>query len=551
MYNDQLGKVASHLFKISGSGVTEEPLGVFSINENNGTVYAHKPVDREQKSCFHIKFDILDKNTGEKLDKELSFDVEIKDINDNPPKFLNSRINEKIKESVEEGLLPVRLQAMDPDQPNSPNSTMEFSLLSQTPLDPKIELELIDNRTAQLKYSGCFDYDKAKKYIIIAQVQDKGKPPLSSTASITLNVLDTNTHLPTFKETQYFAEVNEMEVKEGILRVKVEDKDTPRTPGWQAKYSFISGNEDGNYKIETDPKTNEGIFSIVKGRDFERTTEHKIQIQVENVEPLFYCKKNPGPAPKPNTANITITVIDVNDPPTFDKDKTNVHQKEEDPPGKTVFVSKVTDVDSDIANIRSVWFQLLDDPAGWMKIDPKTGIVTTKQKMDRESPLVVDNVYTILVGAIDDGKPPATGTGTVYIHLKDINDNKPTLLNGSMTYCTNMDSIPVRVQDLDDNPFSGPFSFAFDDSDNKQKEYWQLDPNFGEESALSMKKSLALGNYSIPLVIEDQQNMKNRQTLSVVVCECGAMNNCLKQSSSLNVGGAAIGLIIGSLLLFL
>lgn len=50
-----------------------------------------------------IKFDILNKETGQKIDRELAFDVEIKDINDNPPKFLRPQINAEVKEDMPEG----------------------------------------------------------------------------------------------------------------------------------------------------------------------------------------------------------------------------------------------------------------------------------------------------------------------------------------------------------------------------------------------------------------------------------------------------------------
>ncbi len=55
----------------------------------------------------------------------------------------------------------------------------------------------------------------------------------------------------------------EMEKKE-ILRIGIKDKDTPNTPGSRAVFSILKGNEEGNYKIETDPKTNEGVLSVIK-----------------------------------------------------------------------------------------------------------------------------------------------------------------------------------------------------------------------------------------------------------------------------------------------
>lgn len=58
-------------------------------------------------------------------------------------------------------------------------------------------------------------------------------------------------------------------------------------------------------------------------------------------------------------------------------------------------------------------YRVEHDPAGWLKVDPNKGDITTVKIPDRESPHVVNGVYTALLHAVDNGK-----TLTSYLHLK-------------------------------------------------------------------------------------------------------------------------------------
>ncbi|XP_054901947.1 cadherin-like protein 26 [Poeciliopsis prolifica] len=551
MYNDKKENV-QHEFQIT---VEDGPEGLFTINKTTGEVYVHKRLDREKKKSYHITFDVWDITLGKTIDKELSFDVDLIDINDNAPRFTN-KFEESyyVKENTKKGeYLPVSVNVIDDDEPGTINSTVVVTVGKQSPAKPKIGVKKIDDRLHRLVSEGCFDYDEAKQYSIVIIASDLGKTPLSRNVTVILNINDTNSKPPKFKKREYEAQANETQIYKEILRVGVDDEDTPNTDGWRAKYSLISGNEDGTYNITTDPITNEGIIGVAKGKNFDITTLVKLQIEVENIEPLKVCKdgkliEDLSNLPPKDSVSITVKMLDTNDAPVFEKSKENVYQTEESKEGQVLYTPVAKDVDS--SNIR---FELLEDPAEWVTIDEKTGKITTIKKMDRESPYVDENnIYRIVIAAIDDGSPPATSTCTVNVHLRDINDNTPTLLNNTVILCSNeANKVMVRAKDADADPFSGPFSFSLAD-DKTATERWKIEPEYGVEVSVILLTKLPNGNYSVPLVIQDKQNRPSEESLFVVVCHCVEPGVCAEPKPlSTGIGIAAIGLIIASLLVFL
>ncbi|XP_048874467.1 cadherin-like protein 26 [Brienomyrus brachyistius] len=550
LFNDQEINYKLKYF-ISGEGVTEPPMGVFSIDDQTGVVYVNKPIDREKNPTFHVRFDVLDRITNAIVDRTLAFDVAIKDINDNAPVFDRPVINADVKETTKGGLLPINIRAMDADEEDTDNSKISMRVVLQEPSSPSIGLKHLNGTDLwQLTLTGCFDYDKEKKYKVLIEARDHGRPTLSSTATVNINILDGNTHLPVFTQTEYKAEAMELTTNQEILRMKVEDKDTPNTTASQAKFTIVKGNEEGNYKIVRDPKTNEGVLIVVQANDYEKTTLANLQIAVENEDALFVCDSDSQKTqPKPQTVNVAVAIKDANDPPEFKKVRNEVYQTEESPPGVRLYTPEVTDEDSDVSKLR---YEKVTDPENYVSVDSKTGVVTTVKKMDRESPHVVNNTYAIVMRAIDDGQPPSTGTATVLIHLNDINDNVPYLINNTLVLCGNRESkVEIVADDKDGHPFSGPFVFSLRGNDPNVKSRWKLDPDIGNSATLVSLKSLAYGNYSVPLRVLDHQGKGADEDLSLVVCNCGKENMCQKlMSPSASLGGkGALTLICGLLLL--
>ncbi|KAA0706778.1 Cadherin-like protein 26 [Triplophysa tibetana] len=554
MYNDK-DTERKIKFLIKGEGVTKEPFGLFSMDINTGHVFIHRAVDRELKQVYHLDFDVLDWITGEVADKTLSFNVEIHDKNDNPPIFTVSTVHEVFPENALDGTVLATLQAHDNDLENTPNSQFNMTLASQEPALPKIVLQTLTSSTTlyQLSLMGCFYYDKAKQYKVLVIAKDQGTPSLSSTATVNLDIGDSNTYPPIFTAAKYNTEVMEMEFNKEILRMGVTDKDTPNTPASRAVFTILKGNEEGNYKIETDPKTNEGVLYVIKGKDFEKTEITELEISVKNEEKLFKCVDGRPVTnfnPPPNTVKVEVRVIDVNDPPVFKKDLERIYRPENTSPGDLLFTPEVKDEDSDVANMR---FELdtETDPAKWVNVDPKSGKITTVKKMDRESSHVINDTYTVVIYTIDDGEPQGTGTCTVVIYLGDMNDNAPYLLTKTAVLCGNtVDRVNVETADIDKPPFAGPFSFSLM-GEKELKDLWKFDPTTGHSTSLIRLKRLPHGNYSIPLTIQDQQGLAAEEVFKVVVCDCEGENVCRgRQGWSSRLDSAGIGLIFTGILLF-
>lgn len=49
-----------------------------------------------------------------------------------------------------------------------------------------------------------------------------------------------------------------------VARLHVTDQDMQGSPAWQAVYRIKSGDQDGDFSITTDPKTNDGILKTAK-----------------------------------------------------------------------------------------------------------------------------------------------------------------------------------------------------------------------------------------------------------------------------------------------
>ncbi|KAM5218708.1 cadherin-like protein 26 isoform 2-T2 [Hipposideros larvatus] len=536
----------SLMYFISGPGVDEYPeTGLFSIEDHkNGKIYVHRPVDREKTPSFMIGLDVVDRVTGSIVDQSLTFHIRVRDVNDHAPQFPKEEFSIRVQESHAAGQPIFQMFTTDLDQENTPNSQVLYSLVSQTPLLKESGFG-IDRTGGEIRLSGCLDYETAPRFTLLIRAMDCGEPPLSSTATVHVDVQEGNNHRPTFPQEEYKIQVPEGRVSRDVLRLLVQDGDAPFTPAWRATFNISDGNEEGHFDIVTDPETNEGILNVIKPLDYESPPTQSLVIAVENEELLFSCDGGELQWPRRAAASATVRVqvTDANEPPAFHTGTLMVSEVDGAGPGVQLGIFNATDPDRNASQIR---YKLVHDPENWVTVDEHSGAVVTRKQVDRESPYVNDSFYVIIVHAVDDGLPPGTATGTLRLFLSDVNDNAPTLHPRSqhVEVCESAVTQPllIEAEDGDLEPYSEPFTFQLDTTGGNVQDTWELGENQGRAVELLMLRSLPCGDYSVPLFIGDKQGLSQKQTVHVRVCSCAGGLTCVAEPS---VAGA--GLPVGVL----
>lgn len=188
--------------------------------------------------------------------------------------------------------------------------------------------------------------------------------------------------------------MKENKAGEVVARLTVTDKDEPLTVNALSKFTIIQGNDRGFFNISTDHNGMDGIITTLKALDFEQANSFSLLIMVENEAPFVLPFRT-------STATVTITVLDVNEPPVFDLPEKQIIIYEDQSVGS--MISKYTATDPDTDRAQKIRYKLRGDIANWLEITEDTGHITISSSLDREAKFIRDGQYKVLVLAFDDG----------------------------------------------------------------------------------------------------------------------------------------------------
>ncbi|KAK2822450.1 hypothetical protein Q5P01_022515 [Channa striata] len=474
---------------------------------------------------FTLRARVFDRKTNKETDDYLDVKIVIDDVNDNAPQF-SEPLQYTVLEHSNPGTVVGKVTATDRDQAGSDHAKVRYFLLSET------NLFAIHPETGVITtVTNTLDREKQDKHFVKVEVRDMAGVPggLSTTGTATVTLGDINDNPPTFTKTSYDASVKENEKDILILRIPVEDKDLINTPNWKSKFIINKGNEQGNFRIETDPKTNEGLLYVTKPLDYEKTRSVNLEVMARNEAELTNTKAQWSTVP------VSISVIDVDEGPEFTAPTVRFNVKENTPNG--TLIGTYTAIDPETKSSNGIKYYKVKDPAGWISFDRNNGEVRVASTIDRESPFAPNGTYNVIVKAVD--ATSKTGTGTVIIQVEDVNDNMPEIPTRDLVLCEKegeLGSVLVVAEDKDQPPFSYPFTFSLPKDNDGQ---WSVTKINATSAMLTQLKELPTGIYTVPIDVKDLQGFGKTQSAKVRICQC-KNGVCLAKPSSVSLGGLAL-----------
>ncbi|XP_041802909.1 B-cadherin-like [Chelmon rostratus] len=515
-------KIKKIYYSITGPGADKDPVNLFTMDRDTGTLYLTQPLDREAQAKYTFQAHAVADGSGNAEDP-MDIIVNVIDQNDNKPVFIQDTFLGDVPEASSIGYEVIKVVATDLDQPNTDNSDIRYRILSQDPELPSDFLFVINPVSGAIRVNaGGLDREKYPKYTLVVQASDMVGEGSSGEAKVILTVTDSNDNAPAFTQTTYEATVAENKVDVQVITMSVTDGDEPHSPAWNAKFKIVDGDPGGLFTVKTGSNKHEGIISTAKGLDFEKSSKHTLLVAVENEVPFA--------TPLPTaTATVVVTVQDINEAPVFEP-KEKLVSKREDLAVDAEVVQYIAS-DPDTARKQKVMYRIIRDPAGWLNVGKETGVIKVKSPMDRESSFVKDNKYTALIGAYDNDEVPATGTGTLVIKLEDVNDNAPTIEERSIMVC-NKETAPqlLAVTDKDGSGFAAPYSVSLQ---GMSKTNWTARMNDSKTGIiLNLATELESGQYTVILRVSDNQGLEQDSTVQATVCDCkGEAVSCLRVAS--------------------
>ncbi|XP_072447350.1 protocadherin alpha-C2-like [Chiloscyllium punctatum] len=433
--------------------VSDSPAQNLNVDLKSGLLIVEGRIDREQlcgqSSTCLVPVQVVIENPVE----QYRVDVEILDINDNPPRFPVSEIRLEIAESAIPGTRFLLQNAHDSDVQANSLRTYQLTPNDHFSLDVQFRGE---TKLPELKLDMSLDREEQSEHSLLLTALDGGSPMRTGTTHVIINVLDINDNAPVFEQSLYVVNLTE-NVSSGSLVIKLNATDLDEGSNDDIVYSFSSYNKERIRELFSIDAIS-GEIRVSGMLDFEEVSTYDIDVEA----------KDKSSYPLSTHCNVRVNIKDLNDnAPNITLNSIAKEVREDASRGTLIALINVKDKDSH--ENAYVDCRISPNLPFVLKSSFKNSyMLVLNDPLDRERA----SEYKIVVTCYDRGNPPLTSNANIVVHVSDINDNAPRFLQPSYTIYVMENNAPgnsigvVRAfdPDVDENSH---LSYSIEESEVK------------------------------------------------------------------------------------
>uniref|UniRef100_A0A8C6K1D2 Uncharacterized protein n=1 Tax=Melopsittacus undulatus TaxID=13146 RepID=A0A8C6K1D2_MELUD len=438
--------------------------GQFYIHSFSGAIDLINPLDYETIREYTLRIKAQDGGRPPLINSSGMVSVQVVDVNDNAPIFVSTPFQATVLENVPLGYSVLHIQAVDAD--SGENARLEYKLVEMAPStggapvasDSGFPFQ-INNSTGWITVAAELDRETVENYHFGVEARDHGVPVMTSSASVSITVLDVNDNNPTFTEKVYHLRLNEdAAVGSSVLTLTAVDRDVNSV----VTYQITSGNTRNRFAITS--QSGGGLITLALPLDYKQERQYVLTVTASDGTRF-------------DTVQVFINVTDANTHrPVFQSSHYTVSVSEDKPIGTSIVTISATDEDTG-ENARITY--ILDDNIPQFRIDPDTGTITTLMELDYED----QASYTLAITAHDNGIPQKSDTTYVEILILDANDNAPHFLRdryqGSVFEDVPLSTSVLQLSATDrDSGLNGRLLYTFQGGDDGDGDFY-IEPTSG------------------------------------------------------------------------
>ena len=437
---------------------------LFSLNAQTGIIYVERDLDYEA-TPRHVLTVLARDSDPDFAGARATVTVNLLDFNDNRPviriiDFADDSDVITISENVPPLTFMAHISVTDADSGVNADVTCD--------IDDNVNFQLewlnsVDLKLISLKE---FDREQRSQYTVRMTCRDGGTPAQETTRTLPVEVTDMNDHAPSFSSTTYVKNINEGPESRGVTLLTVTATDRDVDENARLVYR-LSGADSTDFRIGA------ATGEIRANRELDRERQARYGLTV--------IATDQGTPQKSATASIVIDVRDVDDSsPEFSLDAYSFSVLERQDAGARVGQVEARDADGEPFNR----FRFVLEDVVHFRIDPTTGVITTRVSLDREALVTSSPEVTVTsrVYAISESSRVATATALVSVRVNDVNNNEPNVIFPSNQNNTIYVTSAQRVGDV----IGRVVAFDADEGENARLSYRIVNGNNDDVFAIDV-----------------------------------------------------------------